>query len=117
MILIIFIIINIILAYHDSLLISENQPINHKLNAILYTLICIITTIFDLSIMTFFALLIIRIPIFNTMLNIFRGLPYNYIPKDPQSYIDKISRPVIYLLGYDNYNLSLILLSITLYEI
>lgn len=116
MLLIIFIIINILLAYIDAHLISGGIAIDHFNNALIYCMLLLIAFASGATLAQIIAIIIIRIPVFNTALNLFRGLPYDYVSKSPASIIDRIAQPVIYLIGYDNYNLLLILSSITIYQ-
>ena len=116
MLLLIFILANILLAYVDAYLIKDGYAINHFNNALSYCALIILAYASGATLSQIIAIIIIRIPVFNTALNLFRGLPYDYVSKSPASLVDKIAEPVIYLIGYDNYNLLLILLSITLYQ-
>ena len=70
---IVFIGVNILLALYDAYRIKNNIRIRHAINAIIY---CVIIMLFWkwLTIYKVLGLLLIRVPIFNTALNIFRDL-------------------------------------------
>ena len=110
---IVFIGVNILLAFYDSYRIKNNLRIRHGINAIIY---CIIIALFFnwLSVTKVLGLLLIRIPIFNTFLNIFRGLPYDYLSSSTTSIIDRIMNNFIKKIGYLRYNMLLIVMSILL---
>lgn len=116
MILLLFAFINILLAYIDATLIKRGQHINHAFNALFYSLLLIFAFLSGASILQVIAVTVIRIPVFNTALNIFRGLRYDYVSEHPESIIDQLANPIIETFGYDNYNLFLILISILLNE-
>lgn len=107
-----FTFINILLALIDANIIKKGERINHLMNAVIYSLMLVIIFILGATINEVIAALIIRIPVFNTSLNIFRGLRYDYVSADPESIIDRMALPIIDLFGYDNYNLFIILIAI-----
>lgn len=57
-----------------------------------------------LTIIKILGILLIRIPVFNTLLNIFRGRPANYLSTTTTSIIDQIMNKYIEKIGYWNYN-------------
>ena len=99
-----FILANIGLAYYDSWRIKNNLRIRHGVNAVVYILL--IAIFFKmLTITKVIGLLMIRIPVFNTALNIFRDLPPIYLSRSTTSIIDKITNPIIRKVGYWTYSL------------
>jgi hypothetical protein len=108
-----FILINIGLAKYDAYRIKNNIPINHTINAIVYTILILLFYKW-LAPLKILGLLLIRIPIFNTSLNIFRGLPPNHLSSTTTSVIDKIINPIINKIGYWTYNIIVFVLSLFL---
>lgn len=96
--------INIFLAKIDSVKILNNERICHGLNASIYALLCCSTYLLTHSIIPIFAFALVRIPIFNTSLNIMRGLPPTYISKFTTSIIDRLTYRIVEKLGYWEYN-------------
>lgn len=104
--------INVLLAWSDTNKIKNNEPISHDINAVIYVVIVFCFCLISHDPVNAISYLAIRIPLFNTSLNLFRGLPYDYHPKKPESFVDKCGSYVIDMFGYDNYNLFLILIAI-----
>lgn len=114
LILLIFIGINIGLARYDAYRIKNNIRIRHAINALIYVGLILIFYKW-LTIFKVFALLLIRIPVFNTSLNLFRGKPANWLSYTTTSIIDQyFTNKIIEKIGYWTYNILLILISIIL---
>lgn len=105
--------INIGLARYDAWRIKRNIRIRHAINAILYCLL-ILPFYNHLSIYNALGILLIRIPVFNTALNVFRGLPATYISQTTTSIIDKIMNVVVEKLGYWVYHVIVYVIAIIL---
>jgi hypothetical protein len=105
--------INIGLARYDAWRIKHNIRIRHAINALLY---CILLIPFYrcLSIYNLIGLLLIRIPVFNTCLNVFRGLSATYISHTTTSIVDKIMNGVVEKLGYWVYHIIIYIIAIVL---
>ena len=113
LILILFIGINIGLARYDAYRIKNNVRIRHAINALVYIGL-MIPFIKWLTITKILGLLLIRIPVFNTTLNIFRGLPPTYLSTTTTSIIDQIMNKYIEKIGYWTYNVIIFAISIIL---
>lgn len=102
------------LALYDAWRIRKNIRIRHAINAIAY---CGLIFLFY-NLLDFYAivgLLLLRIPVFNTALNIFRGLPADHISYTTTSIIDKyFTNPLIKKIGYWTYNCIVLFVSISL---
>ncbi len=99
-----FIVINIILAYIDARRIKQGKHIYHGINGAIYGLLCIIGYVFVPDLWVIPAMLVLRIPVFNTSLNLFRGLPYDYTSKTTTSIIDQyFTNKIVEKVGYFNY--------------
>jgi len=108
------IILNIALAYHDSRLIKAHKPISHAWNGGTYFAYVLAAALLLQSYGLFLSLLIVRIPIFNTSLNLFRGLPYDYHNANSGSYIDSLFDDWLDIFGYPGLNIFILLLSVLL---
>ena len=108
---ILFIILNIIHAKHDANRIKAGKYINHGLNALLYILL-----LFPIYVQTnwvyVFGLLCLRRVVFDTALNLFRGLRFDYISSSTTSVIDRLSYKFQAKYGYIPYYGILIIVSI-----
>jgi hypothetical protein len=105
-----FICINIGLAKYDAYRIKNNIRIRHAINAIIY--VGLIMLFYKwLTLLKILGLLLIRIPVFNTFLNIFRGKPADYLSSTTTSIIDQIMNKHIKNVGYWNYSLGLFVLA------
>jgi hypothetical protein len=111
LLIIVFVLINIGLAKYDAYKIKRHLRIRHAINAIVYLLFIAVFYKW-LSITKVFGLLLIRIPIFNTSLNIFRGLPANHISHTTTSIIDQLTNKLVMKIGYFIYHGILLLLSL-----
>lgn len=89
MIILAYILVNIILAKIDAWKIKHNKRIRHGINALVYC--ALIAPTFFISWHYPIAMLALRRIVFDTALNMFRGLPYDYISATTTSIIDRIS--------------------------
>lgn len=107
-----FAVINIGLARYDAYKIKRNLRIRHAINAIVY--VAIISIFYKwLTVYKVVGLLLVRIPVFNTSLSIFRGLPANYISQTTTSIIDQqITNKIVARIGYFTYHGILLILSL-----
>ena len=101
MILVLYTIINIVLAKIDSWKISKNIHIKHGINALIYCVL--IAPTFFISWHYPIAMLALRRIVFDTALNLFRGLPFDYISATTTSIIDRISYNFQKQYGYFAY--------------
>lgn len=108
------IILNIALAHHDARLIKAHKPILHAWNGGTYFAYVLAAALIHQSYGLFLSLLIVRIPIFNTSLNLFRGLRYDYHNPKSGSYIDSLFDDWLDIFGYLGLNIFIILLSVLL---
>jgi hypothetical protein len=112
--LIIFVLINIVLAKVDADRINQNKPINHIVNALIYLALLFIVFISTYDWSLIIGLTLIRIPIFNTFLNYFRGKELTYISNTTTSVIDQITNFIPREIGYWNYCFWLTVISLIL---
>ena len=103
LLILLFVGINIGLARYDAYRIKNNIRIRHAINALIYTGFILVFWKW-LTITKILGLLLIRIPIFNTALNVFRDLPATYLSKSTTSIIDQIMNKYIIKIGYWTYN-------------
>jgi hypothetical protein len=88
-IILLYILINIGLAKIDAIKIANHKRIRHGLNALFYCLLICPTLMISWTYPI--GLLALRRIVFDTSLNLFRGLPYDYISSTTTSIIDRIS--------------------------
>ena len=101
------------LARYDAWRIEHNIRIRHAINSLVY--IGLIAIFWKwLTITKILGLLLIRIPVFNTALNLFRGLPAIYLSRSTTSIIDKIMNKYIRKIGYWTYSLIIFGLAVIL---
>ena len=111
----VFIVINIILAFIDAQRIKKGKHIYHGVNGAIYGSLVLIAYLFTHNIFSIFALLVLRIPVFNSALNLFRGLPINYTSKTTTSIIDRATYGIIERVGYFNYCFIMLWIVFTLF--
>lgn len=111
LLIIVFVLINIGLAKYDAYKIKRHLRIRHAVNAIVYV-VCIAIFYKWLTITKVFGLLLIRIPVFNTALNVFRGHPANHVSHTTTSIIDQLTNRIVIKIGYFTYHGILLLLSL-----
>jgi hypothetical protein len=110
----IFTLINLFLARIDANKINAGEKIYHGINGLIYGILLCFSFIITHSYLTTIALAILRIPVFNTALNVMRGLPATYVSTSTTSLIDKWTYKIISKLGYWTYNIIILGLSILL---
>lgn len=111
--LVLFIGINIGFARYDAYRIKNHIRIRHAINALVYLGFMLLVYKW-LTIYSALAILLIRIPVFNTALNIFRGKPANWLSYTTTSIITQATNGIVEKIGYWTYNILLILISIIL---
>ena len=92
--------LNILLANHDALKISRNQKIEHGINALVYLALILPAGYLTNSWICLIGLLALRRIVFDTALNLIRGLKFNYISKTTTSIIDRLSYNIQAKYGY-----------------
>lgn len=90
----IFAVINVVLAYIDAHKIINNQAINHTINAVVYLGALGISVIILKDYWLVPTILLIRLLIFNIALSLFRGKKWDYVPLTPLSTIDRLANMV-----------------------
>lgn len=98
--LILFTLINLILAAFDASRIKKGKTINHFINAVIYTALVAGTYFLFHNWFLIAALLFNRLLFFNISLSLFRGLPAFYISPKPASVIDKIAKSIFGKKGW-----------------
>lgn len=83
----------IFLAYDNSVRIKKGKYIKHWLNGLLHTIMFVVILINGRWQDAVALLLLVRV-IFDTALNLFRGLPPFKLPLNPKSVIDKMENKV-----------------------
>ncbi|MGN6491175.1 MAG: hypothetical protein ACTHLE_04205 [Agriterribacter sp.] len=83
---IIFSVINVAMAWYHAKLIKQNKPIEHGWWAFGYFVVAL--PVLFLNWLLFASLFVLRLPLFNTVLNKLRGLPIFYMGKG--SIIDRL---------------------------
>jgi hypothetical protein len=101
MILTLYILLNVVLAKIDAYKIKHNKRIRHGINALIYCVL--IAPTFFISWHYPIAMLALRRIVFDTALNLFRGLPFDYISSTTTSIIDRISYDFQKEYGYFAY--------------
>jgi hypothetical protein len=108
-----FVAINIGLAKIDAYKIKRHLRIRHAVNAVVYLAIMGIFYKF-FTVYKVFGILLVRIPVFNTALNVFRGLPADHISHTTTSIIDQCTNSIVQKIGYYTYHVILFVLSFIL---
>jgi hypothetical protein len=114
LLLVIFIIVNILLAKIDANKIKQNKPIYHGINGLIYLVLLIPIYFITYNWLNILGLLLLRIPVFNTSLNYFRGIALTYLSNSTTSIIDKITNKIPRKIGYWTYTLIILIISIIL---
>ena len=112
--LILFILINIGLAKIDANKIANNNQIKHGINALIYIGLLIPVYFITYNWFLITGLIFLRIPIFNTALNYFRGLALTYISESTKSIVDQLTKKITKKIGYWTYNVIILTISIIL---
>lgn len=94
------ILFNGILALNDSDKIKKGEHIYHGINGLVYGIIVAIVYVISEDILMCMGLLLIRIPVFNTSLNYFRGISLTYLSETTTSIIDRITNIIPKTIGY-----------------
>mgnify|MGYP003442597237 FL=1 len=92
--LILFTLLNFILAAFDASRIKKGKTITHAINAVIYTALVAGTYFLFHNWVLIVALFFNRMLVFNISLSLFRGLPAFYISPNPASVIDKIAKSI-----------------------
>lgn len=101
--LVLFTCINIALAKYDAWKIKNNKWIYHGINAVIYLILLIYPYILTKDWFFMIALLSLRRIVFDTALNLFRGLRFDYISSTTTSIIDRLSYKFQAKYGYIPY--------------
>lgn len=112
LIVILFTGVNIAHAYHDAERIKAQKRIYHGLNSLFYILLLAPIYIYPREWMFVIGLLSLRRVVFDTALNLFRGLRFDYISSTTTSIIDKLSYKFQAKFGYIPYYGIFILITI-----
>jgi hypothetical protein len=103
LIVILFIAINIALAKYDSWRIARHKRIYHGINAVVYLILLVYPYTITKDWFFIIALLSLRRIVFDTALNLFRGLRFDYISSTTTSIIDRLSYKFQAKYGYVPY--------------
>jgi hypothetical protein len=95
--------INIALARYDAWKIKHNKWIYHGINAMVYLILLIYPYILTKDWLFIIGLLSLRRIVFDTALNLFRGLRFDYISSTTTSIIDRLSYKFQAKYGYIPY--------------
>ena len=107
---ILYLAFTILFAAINAMWIKEGKHINHTINGLIH-LAAAVTAAFVWWIPAFVIILCNANVIFSISLNIFRGLPINYVSLNPESIIDKVERKIF---GSDFYTPKIVYLIISL---
>jgi hypothetical protein len=110
----VFILINIGLAAFDANRISKHLRIYHGINGLVYLALLGGVYLVTYSWTLILGLTLVRIPVFNTSLNYFRGLKLTYISESTTSIIDQATNFIPKKIGYWPYHIILTLLALIL---
>ena len=102
-----FILINFYLAKKDAEKIKQGKKILHGINGLVYAVLTGVVYLLTHSWLVCLGVLILRVPIFNTALNYYRGLDLEYISSSTTSIIDRITNFIPRKIGYWTYQLIL----------
>lgn len=100
MIQLLFIALNIGLAWYHAKLIRENKPIYHGWWAAGFLAIAGIVSLLAGSWILFILLCLERLVVFNVALNVFRGLPPFHVSLTTTSILDKLQRKLVGTNGW-----------------
>jgi len=81
----------ILLAYNNAIRIEQGKVIHHWLNA-LFHLSYAFALFYFIEIRVAVSFLLLVNVVFNTTLNLMRGLPIDYVPTKPKALTDRIER-------------------------
>lgn len=91
--LIVYALFCIAFAWLNAVLIKANKRIYHGLNGLLHIAAAVVGWHFWGWVIGISILFVARL-VFDTSLNLFRGLPIEYVPRSPKSIVDKIEKTV-----------------------
>lgn len=112
---VIFFIVNVILAFIDSRRIRDKKTITHWLNGLVYlVLVGIAFWVNEFNWWMVSALLLERLIFFQTALSLMRKLKWDYITTDPKSLTDKIQVAIFGKNGIVMYSVYAVLFIINL---
>jgi len=94
------ILLNGILALIDSNKIKRGEHIYHGINGLVYSTVIGIVYLISEDILMCLGLVLIRIPVFNTSLNYFRGISLTYLSDTTTSIIDRLTNIIPKTIGY-----------------
>lgn len=109
--------LNILHAKHDAVRISQHKRIYHGINGLIHVILVGVVFLFTKEWFFVIGLLSLRRIVFDTALNLFRGLRFDYISSSTTSIIDRLSYSFQKRYGYVIYYglfFLLVLLSIIL---
>jgi uncharacterized membrane protein len=112
--LILFVILNMVLAYFDANKIKQNTRIYHGINGLVYMALLTLAYLLTSNWLLIAGLTILRIPVFNTALNYFRDKELTHISKHTTSIIDQFTNKIPEKVGYWTYHSILLLISLIL---
>ena len=92
--------VNILHAKHDAVRIAQHKRIYHGINGLIHLILVGITWIVIRDWFFTIGLLAIRRIVFDTALNLFRGLRFDYISSTTTSVIDRLSYDFQRRYGY-----------------
>lgn len=95
--------LNILHAKHDAWRIFDGRRIYHGINGLVHVIIVGVVFLFTREWFFVIGLLSLRRIVFDTALNIFRGLRFDYISSTTTSIIDRLSYNVQKRYGYVMY--------------
>jgi hypothetical protein len=78
-------------ANHDAVRISKHKRIYHGINGLIHVTLVGVVYLFMKDLFFVIGLLALRRIVFDTTLNIYRGLPFDYISSTTTSIIDRLS--------------------------
>jgi hypothetical protein len=108
--------INIALAKYDAWKIANHKWIYHGINAVVYLILLIYPYILTKDWFFMIGLLSLRRIVFDTALNLFRGLRFDYISATTTSIIDRLSYKFQAKYGYiPYYGMFFILIMLSLF--
>lgn len=111
---VIFVIANIALAKIDADKIKQGKRIYHGINGLVYSGLLLLAFLITHSWTVVLGLALLRIPVFNTTLNYFRGLPLTYLSDSTTSIIDQLTNFIPKTIGYWTYTITLLITSLIL---
>lgn len=92
--------VNILHAKHDAIRIAKHKRIYHGINGLIHVSLVIVIWLFMKDWFFTIGLLAIRRIVFDTALNLFRGLRFDYISSTTTSIIDRLSYDFQRRYGY-----------------